>query len=194
MACRCLFWPQLTSMQKMSFQRVLAVVGKRRNMNKHSDLAHKGKKIFPHLDPSFHICWMVDYTYAGLVSLHPWQSWLLYWSISMLVVYVGCSFLDYLTWCLALPLFKGVDTECFWGVPSFSGFFLDTGGEDGHWFWHICSRAFTVQDFSLAVSCLWLDDQIRMFKQNLFNYCLMYNVTQMNGEAYQIQWWAYLVC
>jgi len=62
-----LFWPQLTSMQKMSFKEFWQWLAKKK-YDKHSDLACKGKKIFPQFGPLISYLLMVDYTYAGLVS------------------------------------------------------------------------------------------------------------------------------
>jgi len=132
MACRWLVLATTDKHAEMSFKE-FGSGWQRRNMTSTLIWHGKGKKIFPQFGPLISYLLMVDTNlcWSGL-NLHPWQSWLLYWSISMLVVYVGCSswIIDMGVW---LYIVKGVDTECFWGVPSFSGFFLDTRGEDGHW-------------------------------------------------------------
>ena len=62
-----LFWPQLMSMPKMSFTDFWQWLAKKK-YDKHSNLAHKGKKIFPQFGLLISYLLMVDYAYAGLVS------------------------------------------------------------------------------------------------------------------------------
>jgi len=134
----------------------------RRNMTSTLIWHAREKRSFLSLDPSFHICWWWITLMLVWSHLHPWQS--------------GCYTEAYQCWCVCgLQLLGLLDMV---SGSTLSKELIQNAFEESIIFWILpwhqrrrwaltltyCSRAFTVQDFSLAVSCLWLDDD-QMFKQ-----------------------------